>query len=133
MSNQKRLSQLSLAAVALFAAALPCLAQTESSNHAMQKAQGTEIATLRNERLGVRKAEPGITSEKSVTPKATSAARDKFNEAIAEAMSSKSPWSSPATISESAWQETTKLSNQPESISSRRITFVPSRGQKLPD
>jgi hypothetical protein len=134
MSNQKRLSQVSLAAVALLAAALPCLAQTESNNrrHAMNKVSGTEIATLRNERLGVRKAEPNMTSDKNAA-KVTTASREKFNESIAQATSSTSAFSSKATISENDWQKTQRPGFEPDSISSKSIAFVPSRGQKLPE
>jgi hypothetical protein len=56
MSNHKRLSQLSFAAVALLAAAIPCLAQTESRQArngqagALNPVPTAEIAALRNER-----------------------------------------------------------------------------------
>ena len=68
MSNQKTLSHLSFAAVALLAAAIPCLAQTESPNArhsqagAPNLAQTAEIAALRNERLSVYKAAPKTAS-----------------------------------------------------------------------
>ena len=134
MSNQKRLSQISLAAVALMAAALPCLAQTESNNRrsVTDKVQGTEIATLRNERLTI-KAEPKTTPAESVNAKAVNASRDRFNLAITEATSSTSAFGSKTTFTESDWQKTQKLSNQSESQTSKSIAFVPSRGQKLPD
>jgi len=135
MTNQKRLSQVSLAAVALMAAALPCLAQTESNNrrNAMDKVEGTEIATLRNERLNISKAEPKTTPAENATAKAIKLSRDRFNLAIAEATSSTSAFGSKTTFTESDWQKTQKLSNQAESQSSKSIAFVPSRGQKLPD
>jgi hypothetical protein len=134
MTNQKRLSQISLAAVALLAAALPCLAQTELNNrrNAIDKVQGTEIATLRSERLGI-KAEAKTTPAESVNAKAINASRDRFNLAITEATSSTSAFGSKTTFTESDWQKTQKLSNQTESQSSKSIAFVPSRGQKLPD
>ena len=133
MFNQKRLSQASLAAVALFAAALPCLAQAESNNHRNTLVQGTEIATLRRELLKARTAETKNTPAANVTAKATVSARDKFNSAIAEATSTTSAFGSKTTFTESDWQKTQKLTNQVESESSRSIAFVPSRGQKLPD
>ena len=134
MSNQKRLSQISLAAVALLAAALPCLAQTESNNrrNAMDKVQRTEIATLRSERLTI-KAEPKTTPAESVNAKAVNASRDRINLAITEATSSTSAFGSKTTFTESDWQKTQKLSNQSKSQTSNSIAFVPSRGQKLPD
>ena len=134
MPNQKRLSQISLAAVALMTAALPCLAQTESNNHrnVTDKVQGTEIATLRNERLTI-KAEPKTAPAESVNAKAVNASRDRINLAITEATSSTSAFGSKTTFTESDWQKTQKLSNQSESQTSKNIAFVPSRGQKLPD
>jgi hypothetical protein len=132
MLNQKRLSQLSLAAVALLAAALPCLAQTESNNRRNALVQGTEMATLRNERLNAGKAETKATTE-SVKTKTAKASRDRLNLTIAEATSSASAFGSKMTFTESDWQKTQKLSNQSESESSKRLAFVPSRGQKLPE
>jgi len=132
MSNQKRLSQISLAAIALSVAALPCLAQTESSKNRNVKVQGTEIVTLRNERLGLRKAEPKTVSSENVDAKAT-IARDKFNESIAQATSATSGFQSSATMTESDWQRTQRVGSQTESTSAKGITFVASRGQRLPD
>jgi hypothetical protein len=132
MLNQKRLSQVSLAAVALLAAALPCLAQTESNNRRNAMVQGTEVATLRNERLRI-KAEPRTTPAENVTAKTVNASRNRFNLAITEATSSTSAFGSKTTFTESDWQKTQKLNNQTESQSSKSIAFVPSRGQKLPD
>ena len=134
MTNQKRLSQVSLAAVALMAAALPCLAQTESNNrrNVTDTVQRTEIATLRTERLTI-KAEPKTTPAERVNAKAVNASRDRINLAITEATSSTSAFGSKTTFTESDWQKTQKLSNQSESQTSKNIAFVPSRGQKLPD
>lgn len=132
MSSQKRVSQVSFAAVALLAAALPCLAQTENSRNRNLTNHGTEIATLRNERLAVHKAESKTSSDKTIA-RTTNASRDKFNETIAQAMSAASGFQSNASFSESDWQKAQTVSNQFESTASKTITFVPSRGQKLPD
>ena len=132
MSSQKRLSQLSLAAAALLAAALPCLAQTEARADRNLTTQGTEIATLRNERLGVRKAEAKTASDAKVA-KTTNSARDKFNETIAQAISSTSAFKSNVTFSAADRQKAQRPEAQAESTSAKSITFVPSRGQKLPD
>jgi hypothetical protein len=140
MSNQKRLSQLSFAAVALLAAAIPCLAQTESSNarhnqaDAQDLAQTTEIATLRNERLSVHKAAaaPTAASEARVN-KTAILSRDKFQSAIAQVTSITPGFSNSTTLSQSDWQKTRRLTNGDDSNSAKRVTFVPSRGQKLPE
>jgi hypothetical protein len=131
MLNQKRLSQVSFAAVALLAAALPCLAQTESRNRLNALVPGTEIAIVRDERLVAHKAR--TTPAESDNAKAIKGSRDRFNLAITEATSSTSAFGPKTTFTESDWRKTQKLNNQSESESSRRITFVPSRGQKLPD
>jgi hypothetical protein len=133
MSNQKRLSQVSLAAIALLAAALPCLAQTESIRNRNVTVQATEVATLRDDHLGVRKTERKSVSDKSVNASAAKAARDKFDNAIAQVTSTNPGFMSSPTISANEWQKTQRLSNQSESTSSKSFTFVPSRGQKLPD
>jgi hypothetical protein len=137
MSNHKKLSQLSFAAVALLAAAIPCLAQRESRQAqsqpaALKPAQTVEIAALRNERLSAHKAAPETASAAKVNEKATQS-RDKFNSAIAQAVSTTPGFSNSTTLSESDWQKTRRLANDDESSSSRRINFVPSRGQKLPE
>ena len=131
MTNQKRLSQVSFAAVALLAAALPCLAQTELSNR--RTAPTNEIAILHNERHGVAKAEPKVTSADNVNPKSANTSRNKLNEAFALATSSTAGFRSNTTISENDWQKTRRVGNAAESTATRTITFVPSRGQKLPD
>jgi hypothetical protein len=122
----------------LLAAAIPCLAQTESPNarhgqtDAQNPARTAEIATLRNERLSVHKAAPTDASEAKVNKTAT-LSRDKFNSAIAQVTSNTPGFSNSTTLSESEWQKTRRLSNGDESSSAKRITFVPSRGQKLPE
>jgi len=133
MFNPKRLSHISLAAAGLLAAALPCLAQAESTNQRNALVQGTAIATLRSEPLNVRTAETKTTPPENVTAKAINASRNKFNLAITEATSTTSAFGSKKTFTESDWQKTQKLGNQSESESSKSIAFVPSRGQKLPD
>jgi len=134
MSNQKRLSQISFAAVALFAAALPCLAQTESSHrNAIDQDQGVEIATLRNERIAPSTPARKMTSDANVNAKATRAARDQFNMSIAEATSSAPAFHLNANLSQSNWEKAQRLNNNSAPMSSRRITFVPSLGQKLPE
>jgi len=139
MSHHKRLSRLSLATVALLAAALPCLAQTESSKardtqadaHALS--QPTAVAVLGNERLAVHKGESKTASEAKVIEKETGLSRAKFLHSIAQATSvTPSFLANPTTISESNWEKTLRLSNDNESTSPKRITFVPSRGQRLP-
>jgi hypothetical protein len=132
MTNHKRLSQISFAAIALVAA-LPCLAQTESNNHgnSMKTVQSNEIATLRRERLSAPRAE--LKMDKITAAEATSSAQEKFNKAIAQATASTSGFVSTPTISENDWQQTQRLADRAASTETKSITFVPSRGQKLPE
>jgi hypothetical protein len=133
MSSQKRLSQISFAAAALLVAALPCLAQTEAGGNRNLTNKGTEIATLLNERLGVRKAEAKTAADAKVARTTNSSVRDKFNETIAQAISSTPVLKSNVTISEADWQKAQRPDAPAESTSAKGITFVPSRGQKLPE
>jgi hypothetical protein len=135
MTNHKRLSQISFAAAALLVAALPALAQTESTNrrNALQTVKSSEIATLRYERLEAPKAELKVTAAENVTAVSTQPSRDKFNQAIAQATSSTPGFLSNGTISESDWQKTQRVGKSSESTNTKGITFVPSRGQKLPE
>jgi hypothetical protein len=141
MSNQKRLSQLSLAAVALFAAALPCLAQTESGNArqavVLNQAQAGEIAALGSERLSVHKAAGRATADARVIEKQKTWSRAQFEQSIERAtvgtplVTNVTNVTNPA-ISENGWEKTRRLANDDESTSAKRITFVPSKGQRLP-
>ena len=138
MSINKRLSQLSFTAVALLAAAIPCLAQTESrqARHsqagAMSLVQTAEIAAIPNTRLSAHKAAPKMASETKVS-ETVNLSRVKFNISIAQATSNTAGFSNSATLSESDWQKTRRLTNDDSLSSPKRITFVPSRGQKLPE
>src|SRR5947207_1967839 len=137
MSNQKRLSRLSFAVIALLAAALPCLAQTEAGKARNSQAadlnpgHASEIAALGNERLSVHKASK--TADVRITEKQGSLARARFEQSIEQAATASPAFgTNPTAVSESDWQKTRRLSNDNESISPKRITFVPSRGQRLP-
>jgi len=137
MSSKKTLSQLSFVVIALLAAALPSWAQTKSTetrnNQAgdMNLRQATEIAALGSERLNVYKAEAKPASEAATFEQQRIMVRVKFQQSIDQASSA--PAALLTTISESDWQKTQRLGNDQGSASPRRITFVPSRGQKLPE
>src|SRR5215467_13355202 len=110
MSNQKTLSQLSFVIIALLAAALPCLAQTKSTQARnnqtgdMSVRQGTEIAALGSERLNVYKPETKSVAGATVFEQQQNQARAKFQQSI-DQVSSAAP-SFRTTISESDWQKT---------------------------
>jgi hypothetical protein len=132
MSNQKRLSQLSFAVFALLTAALPCVAQTEASKAQNQAAKldanrANEIAVLGNDRLSVRKA-----ASKTADVRVTEKQRARFEQSIEQAATASPAFMTNPTFSGSDWEKTRRLSNDNESTFPKRITFVPSRGQKLP-
>jgi len=131
MTNQKTISRMSLVVIALLAAAGSCLAQTKATQARgdMNVSQATEIATLRNERLNIFKSESKTPAKDHVAEQA-SASRLKFEQSI-ERATADAP-SLATTITESDWQKTRTVISD-ESASPKRITFVPSRGQKLPE
>ena len=136
MSSQKTLSQLSFVIIALLAAALPCLAKTKSTQARdnqtgnMSVRQGAEIAALGSERLNVYKPETKSVADATVFEQQRNQTRAKFQQSI-DQVSAAAP-SFLTTLSESDWQKTQRLANDDEQTSAKRITFVPSRGQKLP-
>ena len=135
MSNQKTLSRLSFVVIALLAAALPCLAQTKSTqvrntgDSSLRPA--TEIAALGSERLNVYETKAKTASEAAGVEQQRSSARVKFQQSIDQA--SAAPVPSLTTISESDWQKAQRFGNDEAPVSPKRIAFVPSRGQKLPE
>src|SRR5262245_217773 len=137
MSNQKGLSRLSFAGIALLAAALPCLAQTQSGNTRNSQAsvlnagQANEIAALGSERLSVYKAASRNTADAKMIEK-QKWSRARFEQSIEQAFTGAPVVKNPSAISESDWEKTRRISSDDEPISPKRITFVSSRGQKLP-
>jgi hypothetical protein len=132
MSTQKRLSHLSFAAAALLAAALPCFAQAESNqtrNQAgnLNAAEATQIAVLGTERVSVNKAETRKAADAKVSEKRPTLSAEQFRQAAkgsasANAFLATQIFAAPKDL---------KSSNNDETAS-RKITFVPSKGQKLP-
>jgi hypothetical protein len=132
MSNQKSLSHLSFAAAALLAAALPCFAQTES-NQARNNQAGnlnatevTQIAALGTERVIVNKAETKKTAEAKMSEKRATLSADQFVQAA------KVSSSADAFLATQIFAAPKVKPNDNDETVSRKITFVPSKGQKLP-
>lgn len=136
MSNQKALSRLSFVVIALLAAALPCLAQTKSTEGRNVQTSdvslrpATEIAALGSERLNVYKPEAKPATATAGFEQQRNSARIKFQQSLDEASAAPAALS---TISQSDWLKAQRLSTDENSASPKRITFVPSRGQKLPE
>lgn len=118
MTIQKQLSHLSFAAILLVFAALPALAQTGSVDNQ------TAVATaLHKNRLTIPTKESTIVVAPAVTEKQPSFSVTQFMQSATE----------PATISDSKAFEFTSLEKPRfKETPSKSITFVPSRGPKLP-
>lgn len=118
MTIQKQLSHLSFAAIMLVFAALPALAQTGSVDNQ------TAVATaLRKERLSIPTKESTIVVAPAITEKQPSFSVTEFMKSATE----------PAMISDSKVFELTSLEKPRfNETQSKSITFVPSRGPKMP-
>ena len=128
MSAQKILSQLSFAAIALFISAIPCFAQTETAT-TEQISASTQVA-VNNVRRTYR-AEPTVVATSEAKQKQPAFSATEFMQAVNEATSfeTKSSSSTPTLVLNDFDQ--TKLEFE-KPASSKRITFVPSKGQRIP-
>ena len=118
MTIQKQLSHLSFAAIMLVFAALPALAQTGSVDN--QTAMAT---ALRKDHLSIPTKESTIVVAPAITEKQPSFSVTQFMKSTAE----------PAVITDSMLFEFTSLEKPRfDETSPKSITFVPSRGPKLP-
>ena len=132
MSNQKRLSHLSFAAAALLAAALPCFAQTESkqaiNNQAgnLNATEVTQIAALATERLSVNKSETKKADNAKVIEQRSAFSVEQFRQAARGSSSAE------AILATRIFAAPKVKPDDNEETVSRKITFVPSKGQKLP-
>jgi len=129
MSAQKTLSQLSFAAIALVIAAIPCFAQTDSVATPTETISN-QIATNYARRASSR-SESVVAAEAKVDQKQTAFSAARFMQAI------NSPASFETTLSSSTPKivlndlDAQKLAMD-KPASSKRISFVPSRGQRIP-
>ena len=132
MSAQKTLSQLSFAAIALVIAAIPCFAQTDSATTPTEIASN-QIAANYARRTSSR-PESVVVAEAKVDQKQTTFSATKFMHAV----------SAPASFQTNANSSTpTIVLNDPNDLDAtklavdkpavtKRITFVPSKGQRIP-
>ena len=130
MSTQKKLSQLSFAVIALLVAALPALAQTGSNQNqranATNWAETDRVAVLGH--LSVNNPETMSVGAPVISEKQPSLSVEQFiNAASQPVVVNHSGAAFDSTIVEDP-----KKSFNDETSSRKRITFVPSRGQKLP-
>lgn len=124
MSAQKTLSQLSFAIIALFIAAIPCFAQTETAT-TEQASASTQVAVVSNVRRTYR-AESVVVAEAEVERKQPAFSAARFIQAVSESASLENKSNSTPTIVLNT-VDTTKF-NSEKPASSKRITFVTSKG-----
>ena len=131
MSAQKTISQLSFAVVALFIAAIPCFAQTEAV--AIRTEQVTAVSLSSNDEIAVVKKvlrtdsyrpESAVVADAKSSQRQTAFSATKFMQAVTKPVSLQSK-STPTIVLNNF--DTTKF--DVEKPASKRITFVPSRGQ----
>ena len=130
MTTQKQISHLSFAAIILVFAALPVLAQTGSRDNqtavavTVNSVESDQLAALRKSRVSIPKKESPIVVAPAVTEKQPSFSRTQFMKAATES----------AAISDSTAFQFNGIDNANKAFdtSLKSITFVPSRGPKLP-
>jgi hypothetical protein len=128
MSAQKTISQLSFAVIALFIAAIPCFAQMEAV--AVRTEQATAVSVNSKHEIAEARRTDSYRSESAIVADAKSSQRQpafsatKFMQAMSESVSLETR-STPTIVLNNF--DTTKF--DVEKPASKRITFVPSKGQ----
>ncbi|HEU4770277.1 MAG TPA: hypothetical protein VFS77_23125 [Pyrinomonadaceae bacterium] len=121
MSAQKTFSQLSIAAVVLFIVSIPCLAQTDSIT-SEKSAEATPVVAVNiaSATHSLPAEEKSVFAVKQKAPKFSAA---QFMQAANE----------PAVKQSISFQPVVVPNEEKKSHTVNGITFVPSRGQKLPE
>lgn len=128
MSAQKTFSQLSIAAVVLFVVSLPCMAQTDSiASDKTNSAEATSVVAVNT----VRATRSLLTDDKSVFEVKQPA--PKFSAAQFMQAASESPvvTAKPSVSFQPVGVPSDLKAKKSHTV--HGITFVPSRGQQLPD
>ena len=135
MSAQKTISQLSFAVIALFIVAIPCFAQTEAVAVRTEQATAVslnskdEIAAVKKvRRTDSYRSESAVVADAKSSQKQPAFSATKFMQAVTERVSlaaSLENRSTPTIVLNNF--DTTKF--DVEKPASKRITFVPSKGQ----
>jgi hypothetical protein len=135
MSAQKTISKLSFAVIALFIAAIPCFAQTEAV--AVRAEQATAVSLNSKDELAAvnrvwrtdsYRSESAVVADARRSQKQPAFSATKFMQAVGESVSletSLETGSNPTIVLNNF--ETPKF--DVERTASKRITFVPSKGQ----
>ena len=122
MSAQKTFSQLSIAAVVLFVVSIPCLAQTDSiASEKSNTAEATPVVAVNTTR-SLPMEERSVFEAKQKAPKFSAA---QFMQAAESPVVSAKP--------SVTFQPVVSPNEVKKSHTVNGVTFVPSRGQKLPE
>jgi hypothetical protein len=128
MSAQKTLSQLSFAAIALVIAAIPCFAQIDSVATPTDTSSN-QIAAVSYARRTISRPESVVVAEAKVDQKQTTFSATRFMQAVSAPASFETNLSTPTIVLNDLDGDKPALEKP---ASSKRITFVPSRGQRIP-
>ena len=124
MSAQKTFSQLSFAAVVLFVVSIPCLAQTDSITSSEKSVEPSPVVAVNiaSATRSLPTEEKSVFEVKQKAPKFSAA---QFMQAANEAPAVKQSIKfEPAAVPSSVEKKSHTVNG---------VTFVPSRGQKLPE
>jgi len=136
MSRQKRLSRLTLAATILVAASATSFAQTETTKSRTEAT--SDVAVAMNAPKAIERIDNSnvatTAAVASVSTASPSFSVTKFMTAVNQSVSDTSLTTAPRTNSELQFAPKFELGSDEVSAPTKtpRITFVPSRGQKLP-
>ena len=139
MSRQKRLTKLTLAATIMVAASATSFAQTESTKSRTEATSDVAVAmNLPNAPKTIERVDnsnvPTTVAVTSVSTARPSFSATKFMAAVNQSVFDTSLTTAPRTNSELRFEPKFELNSEEFSAPTKtpRITFVPSRGQKLP-
>jgi len=135
MTTHQKLSSLSIATIALLAAAVPCLAQGQSRE---SRSETVSTITVVEPTLALNRTNSGTRKSTPATAPTASANQPKFSlnmfKQSDKFSANEAPrfMTSPANVYEPKVDPKDKQFRDVDS-SSRRLSFVPSRGQTLPN
>ena len=128
MSAQKTLSQLSFAAITLAIAAIPCFAQTDSGVTPTDTTSN-QIAAVSYARRTISRPESVVVAEAKVDQTPTTFSATRLMQSVNAPASLETNSSTPTMVLNDLDADKPALEKP---ASSKRISFVPSRGQRIP-
>jgi len=135
MASHKKLSSLTIAATALFAAAIPCFAQAQANESRTDAVRPASIINVAESTLALNRETP---APKDVAPFATAEHQPRLLPAMFKQLDQFSTGrsfmrSTGSIFAPRVWNTTPQFRIGDELPPTPEVAFVPSRGQKLPD